>query len=130
MTTIQSILVPEAASSSVAASPRYCATRTCRVLYFAEDGIIATKDQARVRVGVKETEDPIPLCYCFGITRSDIVAEVQRTGDSEAPSRIQAEVRAGNCACIRKNPSGSCCLGDVRAAVRTARDASLSGQRS
>jgi hypothetical protein len=28
------------------------------------------------------------------------------------------EVKAGNCACEMKNPSGKCCLGDVTRTVR------------
>lgn len=30
---------------------------------------MVTKEMLTVRVGIKETEDPIPLCYCFGYDR-------------------------------------------------------------
>src|SRR6266481_8503338 len=33
-------------------------------------------------------------------------------------NRIAAEVKAGNCACEVKNPSGKCCLGDVTQAAK------------
>jgi len=71
-----------------------------------------------VRVGSKETEDPIPVCYCFGFTREDIQKEITETGDSTVANRISAEVKAGNCACEVKNPSGKCCLGDVTRIVK------------
>jgi len=72
-----------------------------------------------VRVGAKETADPIPICYCFGFTRQDIWDEIRSTGKSTVAKRITAEVEAGRCACEVKNPSGKCCLGDV---TRTAKD--------
>jgi hypothetical protein len=32
-----------------------------------------------VRVGAKELEDPLPICYCFGFTRQDIWDEIGRS---------------------------------------------------
>jgi hypothetical protein len=72
-----------------------------------------------VRVGAKETADPIPVCYCFGLTRKDIENEIAETGRSTVADRISAEVKKGTCACEVKNPSGKCCLGEV---TQTARD--------
>jgi len=66
-----------------------------------------------VRVGAKETAEPIPICYCFGFSRQDIWDEIRSTGKSTVAKRITAEVEAGRCACEVKNPSGKCCLGDV-----------------
>jgi hypothetical protein len=66
-----------------------------------------------VRVGAKETADPIPVCYCFGFTRKDIEDEIVETGRSTVADRIKTEVNAGNCACEVRNPSGKCCLGGV-----------------
>lgn len=62
----------------------------------------------------------MPLCYRLGFTRADVRAEVATTGASTIPDRITAEVKAGRCACEVKNPSGRCCLGDVRKAVTEA----------
>jgi hypothetical protein len=59
------------------------------------------------------------VCYCFGFTRQDIWDEIRQTGRSTIAERISAEVKAGNCACEVKNPSGKCCLGNV---TRTAKD--------
>jgi hypothetical protein len=71
-----------------------------------------------VRVGAKETTDPIPICYCFGFTRQDIWDEIGSTEKSTVAERIMAEVEAGHCACEVKNPSGKCCLGDVTRAAK------------
>lgn len=93
---------------------RFCAGADCRVVYFAEGGgSIFTTDDLRMRIGLKEREDPIPLCYCFGFDEADVREEVARTGRSAIPQRIAAMVEQGLCACETRNPSGACCLGEV-----------------
>lgn len=121
--TLEAVLKPGMADGLLAVERRFCATPGCAVLYYGADGRVVEKDQAVVRVGVKETEDPIPLCYCFGYTRAAVRHEVAETGESGIPSRITAEVRAGRCECERRNPSGACCLGEVNKAVREAKEA-------
>src|SRR5260370_6814036 len=99
----------------------FCESSDCAVVYFALDPEaprFRLQDLA-VRVRANETAHPIPICYCFGFSRQDIWDEIRRMGKSTVAQRITAEVRAGNCACEVKNPSGKCCLGDV---ARTARD--------
>jgi hypothetical protein len=66
-----------------------------------------------VRVGSKEREDPIPLCYCFGFDESHVREETARMGRSEIPQKIGSMVKQGLCACETRNPSGACCLGEV-----------------
>ncbi len=99
----------------------FCDASDCDVVYFAleEEAPMFRRDDLVVRVGAKETADPIPVCYCFGFTRKDIQNEIAETGRSTVAERIKTEVNAGNCACEVKNPSGKCCLGDV---TRTAAD--------
>jgi hypothetical protein len=98
----------------------FCEAADCDVVYFPFDSQAPMFRRAEllVRVGSKETEDPIPVCYCFGFTREDIQKEITETGDSTVANRISAEVKAGNCACEVKNPSGKCCLGDVTRIVK------------
>lgn len=127
--TIRAILKPDHADALLAVERRFCRTPTCSVLYYGVNGHIVHKDAASVRIGVKETEDPIPLCYCFDFTRAHVRREVAETGGSTIPDRIDAEIRAGRCACERKNPSGACCLGDVRKAVRDAQASLAAGRR-
>jgi hypothetical protein len=126
--TIRAILKAGHAEGLLAVERRFCGTPTCAVLYYGTDGRVVEKDAASVRVGVKETEDPVPLCYCFEFTRAQVRREVAETGDSTIPGRVDAEVRAGRCACEQKNPSGACCLGDVRKAVKEAK-AALAAER-
>ena len=119
LATVQAILKPGIAARSSDGTYRFCPNPDCDYLYFDGEWV-ACKSDARVRVGLKEKSDPLPLCYCFGFARADVGAEVRATGKCTIPERITAEVKAGNCSCETKNPSGTCCLGEVRKAVKEA----------
>ena len=98
---------------------RFCASLECRVVYFAEDSETRfTTDDVRGRVGLKEREDPIPLCYCFGFDERDVRDEITVTGRCSIPQRVATLIRKGMCACVERNPSGKCCLGDLNRAVK------------
>jgi hypothetical protein len=98
----------------------FCDASDCELVYFALDREAPRfrREDLVVRVGAKETTDPIPICYCFGFTRQDIWDEIGSTRKSTLAERIKAEVEAGHCACEVKNPSGKCCLGDVTRAAK------------
>jgi len=100
----------------------FCEAPDCDVVYFpiGPDAPVFLRRDLLVRVGIKETADPIPVCYCFGFSRKDIQEEIAKTGRSTVAARITAEVKAGRCACEVKNPSGKCCLGAATRAVRDA----------
>lgn len=116
--TIQAIVSPTQALSLLAVGRRFCGTPSCDVVYYGDDGRAATKSDIPIRVGLKEREDPIPLCYCFGFSVVDVRREIAETGRCTIPARIAAEVRAGRCSCEVTNPSGTCCLGEVNRAVK------------
>ena len=65
----------------------------------------------------KEPTGTRTVCYCFAVTEEDIRRELVETGSSFVSRRITGLVRAGRCACQVKNPQGSCCLGNVAAAL-------------
>ena len=110
----------------------FCEAPGCDVVYFPSnpDAPSFRRPDLWVRVGVKEMQDPIPVCYCFGISRHNIWEEIEQTGKSTLAERIKAEVKAGNCACEVKNPSGKCCLGDVIRASKGAAPALRKSQAS
>jgi hypothetical protein len=98
----------------------FCVTPHCAVVYFSNETAQSfTTGDVRVRVGLKETEDPIPICYCFGHTVASAREEIARTGHSTLVAQITSEIQAGHCACEITNPAGSCCLGDVSRVVKT-----------
>ncbi len=98
---------------------RFCPSVDCDVVYFDnEASAIFQKNDLTVRVGQKETADPIPICYCFDFTVENIRRDLATQGRTEIPGFIAEEVKAGHCACEVKNPQWSCCLGNVAKAVK------------
>ena len=93
----------------------FCRTADCPVVYYAEDADQTFGEaDLRERVFQKHPEDPsVFVCYCF----QHRVDAVRREGAAVA-GRIQAGIRAGQCACEVRNPQGSCCLGNVHRVAR------------
>lgn len=101
----------------------FCHTPACAVVYFNNDADeYIEKGDAKVRVGIKETEDPRPICYCFGWTRGQIDDEVARTRKCSAVEDITAKIKTLGCDCQRNNPSGVCCLKDVKNYIAATRE--------
>jgi hypothetical protein len=96
---------------------RFCASPECPVVYFSRERSFIT-DDLRVRVGLKEKDGPIPLCYCFGFSEEAARVEIQAKGHTTIPQRITALIKERMCACEERNPSGACCLGEVTQAVK------------
>ena len=98
----------------------FCRRANCEIVYFCNQAAF-TKADLKVRVGIKETAPPIPLCYCFDYSREDICRDIEATGETSVLEEIKTEVQGGFCACEVKNPSGTCCLGDVTRAIQEAK---------
>ena len=114
--TLRSLLRPEALPGLPSGRFRFCSGRACDVVYFAEaGGTRYGKADLSVRVGIKETADPRPICYCFGHTLEQMLAEIALTGTTTIPDRIRAVMDTTACDCIHTNPQGTCCLGTVTA---------------
>lgn len=97
----------------------FCDAQGCDVVYFAEDGShVFTRADLKVRVGVKETAAPRPVCYCFNHTVEEIFDEIRRTGTSTVPAAITSRLNTEGCDCVHTNPQGSCCLGIVNGFVK------------
>ncbi len=99
---------------------RFCATPACPVVYF---GIGEAFDREEIVAPVfqKEPAGNRTVCYCFGISEGDLRRELVETGWCTTSDRISNLVRAGRCACQIKNPQGTCCLGNVATATKTAK---------
>ena len=116
--TMESLLKPEALAHLRGAPYYFDRTPGCKVVYFSNEATsYFEKNSLSVRVSSKETDSSVPLCYCFGHTAETVRDEIIATGRSSVTEKIAAEVQAGNCFCEVRNPSGTCCLGDVNRAV-------------
>ncbi len=96
--TIESLIKPEARSGLTAQPYYFCDAPDCDTVYVSAlgDHLIA-KDMLTVRVGIKETEDPIPLCYCFGYDRKAVRDDVRLTVYTDILISISQRLRLGEC---------------------------------
>lgn len=98
----------------------YCPNLSCHVVFFADAETI-TDNVVVTQVGLKATDKPTPVCFCFAHTAADIAADLAENGTSTISADIRAAVAAGSCACEHLNPSGKCCLPDIHRVVVAAR---------
>jgi len=69
--------------------------------------------------GVPVVSNDDLVCYCFSHTRGAISADYAAHGASTIEADIRQAIDAGHCECGVLNPAGVCCLGDVRALLRS-----------
>jgi hypothetical protein len=116
--TVALMLKPQLLEEALNGNFRFCATRECPIVYFAEQGArIFSVEDLRTVVGIKASTDPILLCYCFGFEECHLREEISQTGSTTIPKRISQLIHEGLCACDLRNPSGACCLGEVNKTV-------------
>jgi hypothetical protein len=116
---VKALLRPAALARLKNVTYSFCPAPGCPMVYFSgEAESVYHKEDLKVRVGVKEADDPLPICYCFGHTRAGAWEEIRRTGRSTLVASITAHVQAGRCGCEVNNPSGTCCLGEVNKVVK------------
>jgi hypothetical protein len=84
----------------------FCDDPACDVVYFGADDSLLLKSQLRTGVGIKDNSDNAMLCYCFGVSRTDAIA------DPSIKDFVIAQTKKGLCSCETSNPSGRCCLKD------------------
>ncbi|MBB5379028.1 hypothetical protein HNQ07_004538 [Deinococcus metalli] len=118
--TLKALLTPGAlAHLDAGAAFQFCADPACEVVYFSAQQTYATTD-LKGPVFQKAPESVVPVCYCFGHTRAE-VRHAAETGSGETLlETITGHIQAGRCGCEVNNPQGSCCLGNVRAVLRSA----------
>ena len=84
----------------------FCDAPDCDVVYFTQSNQVINRDQLRVRIGQKEQAPDRPLCYCYGVSHAQSLA------DAAIKPFVIAQTKVGNCSCEVRNPSGRCCLKD------------------
>jgi hypothetical protein len=123
---VEALVRPEYKQSLTSVPYYFCDSPDCNVVYVPEcTEPVITKNGLRVRVGFKEKDDPIPLCYCFDFDKKAILEDVCSKGSTDIPKIITQGIKAGQCRCQVTNPSGNCCLGDIYKAVKQAREAMI-----
>jgi len=84
----------------------FCDSPACDVVYFGRDGTVLNRAAIRTVVGIKEVLGSAPLCYCFGVSKSDALS------NPDIRAFVVEQTKNGFCTCTTSNPSGRCCLKD------------------
>jgi len=91
----------------------FCPSPECDVVYFNNvSGVYFRKSELRRRVGIKEKDEPKPVCYCNRVTERDLLAALRESGSFEKALEITGAGKGGWC--IITNPSGRCCEWHLR----------------
>ncbi|WP_457641341.1 putative iron-sulfur cluster-binding metallochaperone [Persephonella sp.] len=92
----------------------FCENPECDVVYFNnEKGIYLYKKDIKVKVGIKEENPPRPICYCFGFN----IEDVKNNGENVV-KEINKKIKESGCFCETANPSGKCCLADIKKLIK------------
>ncbi len=95
----------------------YCQTSNCEVVYFKINEIIR-QEQLIKEVGLKDWANPKTVCYCFNWTQEKIKKDIKESGQTKAIEDITEKMNSIGCDCEHKNPSGKCCLKDVKKVIK------------
>lgn len=105
--------VPEKLRAELGSRASFCLNPACDAVYCNPAGFVVRKGQTVRPVTLKDRGEDVPVCYCFGFSRSDIAKDMADRGRTDIPERIRLGIKEGRCDCERKNPQGACCLGNV-----------------
>lgn len=105
-TVMHHIKTPWLLQSSANRQYYFCHQPNCNIVYFSNDAHIIKKSVIRTVVGIKEESESALICYCFGISKADAIA------NKDAKAFVIQQTRESSCSCESANPSGRCCLKD------------------
>ena len=88
---------------------RLCRTRDCPLVYYGDAG---AQIPASTLSLLPLFKGGTVVCFCFLRHAEDVA----NGGRERVLEEISARVRAGDCSCDLRNPSGKCCLGEIRRA--------------
>ena len=116
--TLESLLTPSALRTIEGKTEgwHFCQTPACEAVYF-QNASILRQTHLRIPVGLKEGIRPAMVCYCFEWSIERMQEEIERQGYTQALDDIKHNMDTIGCDCSRRNPSGRCCLGDVKKAI-------------
>ena len=86
---------------------RLCRTKSCPLAYYGDAGARIPASSLALLPLFKGGD---VVCFCFLRRASEMVDG----GRERVLDEIAARVRAGDCSCDLRNPSGKCCLGEIR----------------
>jgi recombinational DNA repair protein RecR len=95
----------------------FCKTSNCEVVYFKGTETIK-QDNLNKEIGLKDWANPSTVCYCFNWTKEKMNEEILVGGKTTAIKDISSKMSTDKCECEINNPSGKCCLKDVKQTIK------------
>lgn len=62
------------------------------------------------------------LCYCFDFFEKDFVEAVAQNREDQLVDKIKTMMKDPGCFCETSNPSGKCCLADIKKFIANERN--------
>ena len=89
----------------------YCSDADCDVVYFSNQGDIIGRDDIRPANSHQSSDATATVCYCFDVSTADIRSESSKI---QIRNYIIEQTKNHICECSIRNPSGCCCLKDIK----------------
>ena len=89
----------------------YCSDPDCDVVYFSYAGDILGHADMRSSSAHESSAAAATVCYCFDVSTTDIRSEPAKT---QIRNYIIEQTKNHVCECSVRNPSGCCCLKDLK----------------
>jgi hypothetical protein len=101
---------------------KYCKNPKCPIVYFCRlDDKNFYSNELREKATAKDMGMDVKVCYCFNLSRQNILSELEMTGTSTALVDVKNKMKDPGCFCERSNPQGGCCLGNIKAWINEAK---------
>lgn len=121
LTTVQSFVKIVAIDKGI--TYKFCKNTDCSIVYFTanKEDFFRTCDIS-TKITLKDPGLDVKLCYCFNHTRQSVQAQIQSFGKTSVLEDIKMKMKEPGCFCETSNPQGGCCLGNVKAWIKTIKE--------
>lgn len=75
--------------------------------------------------GIKDLSLEGMICYCFKYSKKELYHAIKTGTENKILEDIKTKMKDPGCFCETANPSGKCCLGDINAFIKLAKDEAL-----
>ena len=105
---------------------KFCKNSNCQIAYFTTDSShYFTITELKEKATLKDLDLSVKVCYCFNITRQNILSELQTTGKTELLEEVKSKMKEPGCFCEKSNPQGECCLSNISSWIKNAKELAL-----
>ena len=96
---------------TLAESGYFCPNGRCHVVYYDDFASVVKRDSVTGPIPIKDAD--APLCACFGVTRSDIEADVEEGVVTRTRAAV-LKAQSDQAQCSTLAPNGRTCVPEVQ----------------